>query len=425
MWKVVSSIACALAAAGCMFKGLGRDLEQLSALAVIEGEVVQTADRSDPLVVVLEGTSSEPTVDFFVLPRPGRYFFAVPAGSYRIAVFADRNGDLTYQPGSEPAALHDSGAAIALASAERRSGVDLALDPESLAPIALTTENLAQSSRGVGQLPEAQIGTIVSLDDPRFSRENAQLGLWRPARFLAEVGYGVYFLERFDPDKIPVLFVHGALGTPRDFAFLISRLDRARFQPWLVYYPTALELSATARSINRVMLRLRVRYHYEDLVLVAHSMGGLVSRAAVNQAMADPEERRLVSLPVFVTIATPWNGQATAALGVERAPVPAPSWSSISPGSAFLRSLRENRLPEETRYYLFFSYRGGSRRIGGENNDEIVALSSELALEVQREAVRVIGFDATHTGILRSEAVAAALDEVLAQVAEDADGITP
>jgi hypothetical protein len=90
----------------------------------------------------------------------------------------------------------------------------------------------------------------------------------------------------------------------------------------------------------------------------------------------------------------------------------------MTPGSTFLRELRESDLPKEARYYLFFSYRGGSRRIGGENNDETIALSSQLVLGVQREATRVEGFDETHTSVLRSEAVAAALNEVLAEIPE-------
>jgi pimeloyl-ACP methyl ester carboxylesterase len=420
--RVAALGACVLLVGGCVFIGLEQDLEQLSALAVIQGEVTQTQDRDDPLVIVLEGGASEQTVDYFVLTRPGPYFFAVPAGRYRLAVFADRNGDLAYQPGSEPAAFYDAGAPLELATAERRDGLDLALDTERLDPIDLATESLAESARGVGQLPEAQIGTLVSLDDARFSHENAELGLWHPARFLSETGYGVYFLEAFDPDKIPVLFVHGALGTPRDFAYLIGKLDRSRFQPWLVYYPTALDLATTARSINRVLFRLHARYDYDEIVLVAHSMGGLVSRAAINQATGHLPSRRLVSLPAFVTISTPWNGHAAAALGAEHAPVSAPSWASMTPASPFLRGLRDTHLPKETRYYLFFSYRGSRSALSDENNDEVVALSSELAFDLQREATRVLGFDESHTSILRSEAVAAALNEVLARVA---DGISP
>jgi hypothetical protein len=40
----------------------------------------------------------------------------------------------------------------------------------------------------------------------------------------------------------------------------------------------------------------------------------------------------------------------------------------------------------------------------------------QLVLGVQREATRVGGFDETHTSVLRSETVTAALNEVLAEI---------
>src|SRR5262249_13873160 len=188
-------------------------------------------------------------------------------GHYRLAVFADRNGDLAYQPDSEPATFYEGGTELALSDGERREDVDLALDVERIAPIDLATGSLAGFSRGVAQLPDVHLGTIVSIDDPRFSRDNAEIGLWQPVRFVFEVGSGVYFLEKYDPAKIPVLFVHGALGSPRDFAYLIERLDRTRFQPWLLYYPTALDLASTARALNRVMLRLQASLHYKKIAV--------------------------------------------------------------------------------------------------------------------------------------------------------------
>ena len=56
--------------------------------------------------------------------------------------------------------------------------------------------------------------------------ENARRGLWQPVEFVRQVGAGVYFLEPYDPDKIPVLFVHGALGHPGDWDAIVAALDR-------------------------------------------------------------------------------------------------------------------------------------------------------------------------------------------------------
>lgn len=62
---------------------------------------------------------------------------------------------------------------------------------------------------------------IVTLDDPRFSLENGRLGLWEPIQFLRTVGGGVFFLEPFDPEKIPVILVHGLGGYTEDIISLI------------------------------------------------------------------------------------------------------------------------------------------------------------------------------------------------------------
>jgi hypothetical protein len=104
-----------------------------------------------------------------------------------------------------------------------------------------------------------------------------------------------------------------------------------------------------------------------------------------------------------------------AQLGAEHAPVPAPSWLSMAPGSPFLGSLRQTPLPPETHYHLLFSYRGASKLIG-ESNDDIVGVSSELPLDLQRAATSVLGFDESHTGILRSAEVSRALNEILASI---------
>src|SRR5262249_55022557 len=146
------------------------------------------------------------------------------------------------------------------------------------------------------------------------------------------------------------------------------------------------------------------RYRYTQIAVVAHSMGGLVARAAINQGTAYLAGRRLVVLPVFVTMSTPWDGHAAAALGVKYAPVVAPSWNAMVPGNQFLRTLLDTPLPSETHYHLFFSYQGSSMVIR-ETSDNVVAVSSQLPLVQQRQATSVLGFNENHMSILTSEAV--------------------
>jgi pimeloyl-ACP methyl ester carboxylesterase len=265
-------------------------------------------------------------------------------------------------------------------------------------------------------MPSLQIGTIAALDDPRFAEEFGSLGMWDPIRFMFEAGGGIYFLEPYDPRRIPILFVHGATGSPANWKYLASQVDRSRFQPWFAYSPAAPHLDRIAAQVVRMLSNLQVKYRFDRLILVAHSMGGLVTRTALNYVIANADTGRHVNVPLFLTISSPWNGHAGAKLGVEYAPVVAPMWEDMEPGSASLRSLPATPLPVETEYALFFGYRSDSGR-SVEANDGSITVASELWMPIQRQATHAMGFDETHVSILEAAAVAEQLNAILARVA--------
>ena len=155
-----------------------------------------------------------------------------------------------------------------------------------------------------------------------------------------------------------------------------------------------------------------------EVHLVAHSMGGLVTRAALNCAVENTGAGRVVHVPAFVSISTPWNGDSRAAEGVKQSPVVAPSWEDMAPASPFLEGLPETPVPPECEYDLLFSHHSGGV-FRGESNDGSVAVSSVLSMPIQRQARHVMGFDETHTGILRSPDVAAALNAMLTRASDD------
>lgn len=409
----VSLLALLLVLPGCgRLLTLKHAVRVFDGRATIEGRVQLADGGSEPVVVVIYDEATGEVADLFVLPQPRKFFFVLPPGTYRLAAFADRNRDLRHQADSEPAVLFDD--EVKIGALGNRSDIDLLIDPD--APplrIPVTLDAVATDEGGIRKFPAPQLGTVVKLSNPRFSPENASLGLWDPLRFLVTVGAGVYFLEKYDPDKTPVLFVHGALGHPGDWSYLANRIDRSRFQPWFVYYPTAPRLDRIASLLVRALAALHVKYQYPRLVLVAHSMGGLVSRGAINLVADDSYARHSVELPALVTISSPWNGHAAAAKGVERSPVVAPSWQDMAPGSAFLSSLAATPLPSECEHWLLFGFRG---RGGRSPNDGTVTVASQLAMPIQLQADRVIGFDETHTSILRSAEVADRLNEILAEV---------
>src|SRR5262249_18575955 len=127
----------------------------------------------------------------------------------------------------------------------------------------------------------SKLGEITTLDDPRFAEDAAQAGMWKFYDFLLAGRAGIYFLQPYDPKRIPVLFGHGINGTPQNFRTLIAKLDRKRFQAWVVYYPSGARLDTLVTWLNELYTRLETSLHFDTAAVVAHSMGGLVSRGFV------------------------------------------------------------------------------------------------------------------------------------------------
>lgn len=112
-----------------------------------------------------------------------------------------------------------------------------------------------------------------------------------PDRFTEETG--IYFVTPYDPDKIPVLFVHGLVSSPDAFKNVINELVpepwfRENYQIWLYNYPTGNPWIYSSMMF-REKLREATAYarskgpetNLNRMVVVAHSMGGLVTRSSV------------------------------------------------------------------------------------------------------------------------------------------------
>jgi pimeloyl-ACP methyl ester carboxylesterase len=379
------------------------------------------AERQDavPLVVVLaRQTGADATkreswriAEHFVLERPGLWQFRASAGTYGVAAFQDLNRDLKLQPG-EPYLRIDKDRLLACKAGERHTGLALRI-PAAGRSLAAATVDIAtlqartfteQLELSLGQV--TAVGEIASLSDPRFDEAVAEDGLWRPFDFLFKGRPGVYFLGAYDSTKVPVLFVHGINGTPANFNTLIERLDRSRFQPWVYYYPSGISLASVADHLTQTMRKLQVQYGFRSFAVVAHSMGGLVSRGFLQRYR---KSGGAAAVPLFVSIATPWDGHKAAEFGA-KSPVAVRVWIDMAPGSEYLRSLyaADPGVP----HYLMFSFhqQGVSR---GEASDGAVTVASQLRPAAQQGAMRVEGFDETHMGVLQSPAVSARLNELL------------
>jgi len=392
--------------AGCMLFDAREQLAERDETCRISGSVTSARKQPLPLGVILvreaEGKRERAIVDHFVLERPGRWAFAASPGRYLVSAFEDRSRDLVYQPGE---AYGSFDRPLVCAPATRIDGVAVSLPaqvkdpfPHTLDVAALQRRSLVdQTHRTLGQLTVA--GEVISLSDARFSDAHAESALWRPIDFVANEWAGVYFLEPYDPKRIPVLFVHGINGSPANFAPLLEHLDRARYQPWIYYYPSGIDLGTIADHLDQTMAKIELRYRVQRFAVVAHSMGGLVSRGFIQR---HARNARPAGVPLFVTIATPWGGHRGAEIGVRTSPVVLPVWRDMAPGSEYQRSLYAAALPAGLRHHLVFTY-----------NDETIPLASQLLPEAQREAARLYGFNETHMGVLRNAGVSSLLDELL------------
>ncbi|WP_165231569.1 esterase/lipase family protein [Aquisphaera insulae] len=115
-----------------------------------------------------------------------------------------------------------------------------------------------------------------------------------PSRMLAKAG--IRMLEPYQPGKIPVLLVHGLLDEPFLFNDMMVTLYQTpgfveRYQIWVYRYPTGATSLRTA-SILRDQLREIERALDPEgrdpalrrMVVVAYSMGGLVSRMQITHS---------------------------------------------------------------------------------------------------------------------------------------------
>ncbi len=408
----VSALAGLFAgASGCTLVKAKKDLARLDQTVQIGGKVTCAPMTDKPICVALfEGTpGSDPKklIAYQVIYKTGSFSFLQKPGDYFVFAYEDANEDGAFQF-TERVGWHGDPSLITVGPGEVKERIAIALRSPEQAGKELPLLYAKQVRQVDMQVEDKHAGTIAGLDDPRFDRATGPLGMWEPVTFFERYGAGIFFLQPYEEDTIPVLFVHGVGGTPRNFEALVNGLDRKRFQPWVAQYPSGVRLPLLADFYAKLLKEIQVQHKVPRVIVVAHSMGGLVARGSINRLTSDGQ----FFIPLFVSISSPWQGHPGAGLGVEHSPVILPCWYDMSPGSPFLDALQKTPLPSGTRHYLLFGYRGGKALMTEGNTDGTLPLASMLDLAVQGSAVKVFGFNETHNGILESPDVSACLTRI-------------
>ena len=98
------------------------------------------------------------------------------------------------------------------------------------------------------------------------------------------------FSQPYDRNKIPVIFVHGLISTQAIWGKVIRQLLSdpvilEHYQFWFFHYPTGQPIPVSALQLRNDLRAAEERYRpRHGIILIGHSMGGIISRAQVSSS---------------------------------------------------------------------------------------------------------------------------------------------
>jgi pimeloyl-ACP methyl ester carboxylesterase len=335
-----------------------------------------------------------------VIPARGLFGMLLPAGEYDFVYFADLNHDGWYST-NEVVGETPRDAPLHVARAASTDGVIVAAPSIR---IDLSSPRAYITAVRIEVDPDPLV--VDSVEDPVFDPAFGELGVYEPGQFMARTNV-VYSVNPPDFKKTQVVLVHGIDGTPRDFVKLVPSLDPRRYHVWLFYYPSGLPLDKLGKILSVAVEKIAAAGPADlQLAIVAHSMGGLVARRAVNELCM---KGKPVYLRAFASFDTPYGGVESAAGAVKRGTELVASWIDVAAGSPFLTKLHETDLPDDLPFELFFGWGIPGNHGPSPAGDGTITLASQLDPRAQAVATDMSGFGETHVGILSD---AAALKEL-------------
>ena len=227
-----------------------------------------------------------------------------------IAVYrrhTDHEEDQFYAPGMSIAAT----AFLRVESHKKRSddsGKDYHICTLEIHDPLTTTDVQIADGRYVPLETDLSTPLAYSLSDPMFQEtEIGTRGLLNPRD--SQSVQGIYMLEPYDPDKIPVLMVHGLWSSLITWMEMFNDLRgygdiRDNYQFWFYLYPTGQPFWTTAAQLRQDLAHARNVLDpgrraaaLDQMVLVGHSMGGLVSKLQTLQSSGDDFWDQISSQP--------------------------------------------------------------------------------------------------------------------------------
>jgi triacylglycerol esterase/lipase EstA (alpha/beta hydrolase family) len=145
-----------------------------------------------------------------------------------------------------------------------------------------------------------QTASVEGKTRPLAANFSAPISYYKPPSNLALAGLiggfeakhypakiGLYFLQPYDPDRIPLVFVHGLFSTPFTWVQTINGLQadpeiRKHYQFWVFAYPTGYPILYSALRLRQELAGADQLYpNHKPYVVVGHSMGGMLTHDQV------------------------------------------------------------------------------------------------------------------------------------------------
>jgi len=404
---IVFSLLAGLFLNACSFLTIKPNTDLGFNTSILSGFVHVDPQKQGPILITAYNVHNDNILakGHVRLSQSGFFYLPVPNGMYYLAAFQDHNENEIYDPQEDCAQF---GAPDLINAARQHIVTDLNMvlttgEMNNIPHLRKITINKKEI------INQAEAGRTVRSSVLFNRRTHVALGYVKPYHFLKRMGANIWFVESYNPAKIPILFIHGSGGSPADWEFFVENIDQSVYQPWFFYYPSGLPLEFSSKILASKIQELKTKYDFEQLSIVAHSMGALVARF-----MFIHSNKSFQYIGLFISISAPWGGVDSAKVGAQTSPIKVASWRDIATGSYFIDSLYERKLPKTVHHYLLFGYQD-NRNALDPNSDGVITLKSMLDSRAQQEAIRVYGFHESHASILKSQDTLIFLKDIIRQ----------
>ena len=104
----------------------------------------------------------------------------------------------------------------------------------------------------------------------------------------------VLMMQPYDPSRLTIVLIHGLASSPEAWVNVVNEILgderlRGRYQVWQVYYPTNVPVAITQLDVRRALEQTFAAVDPErrnnasrNVVLIGHSMGGVIARLLVS-----------------------------------------------------------------------------------------------------------------------------------------------